>query len=190
MPEHKKQTDWECKQHPTYLILAALLVSIVFSLSICAGEKTDMSCQQPNPSPSSSRSIKPSVSGTRVIPQAVTASKRSPGGEPESATDGDVNTIWLAEYFAPQWIQFDLGEPTAVSEILLNVEQTPEGPTLHKIYGGPAPDNLKLLGTLGGNTQSRQWLALKITATSVRYLKVVTTKSPSWVAWREIEVYK
>src|SRR6267143_3535064 len=180
MCEDKRQITGKSKHRPAYLLLVVLLLSVIFSLTLSAGEKESMPGQQPNTSQSNSGSMKPSVFGTRVIPQAVTASKRSPGGEPEFATDGDVNTIWLAEYFAPQWIQFDLGEPTAVSEILLNVEQTPEGPTIHKIYGGPAPDNLKLLGTLGGNTQSGQWLALKITADNVRYLKVVTTKSPSW----------
>jgi len=123
-----------------------------------------------------------------MIPQTVLASKQAPGGEPELVTDGEVATAWNAGGGPPQWIQFDLGEPIAISQVLLNVGQTPEGPTVHKIYGGPTPDSLDLLGTLNGNTHNGQWLELKVT-TDVRYLKVVTTKSPSWVAWREIEVY-
>ena len=90
----------------------------------------------------------------------------------------------------PQWIQLDLGEPTTVSGVLLDVGQTPDGPTIHQIYGGPTPENLKLLDTLNGNTYDGQWLELKVAANDIRYLKIVTTKTSSWIAWREIEVYK
>jgi len=31
---------------------------------------------------------------------------------------------------------------------------------------------------------------LKVAAADARYVKIVTVKSPSWVAWHEIEVYK
>jgi len=189
MYKHQKQTIDKYKHQPAYRIFIASLI-VVFSLSVCAAAKKVVLGQQPGPARTDSGATKPSVSGTRVIPQAVTASNRVAGNEAELATDGDLSTIWNSGDFAPQWIQFDLGEPTAVSEVLLSVAQMPEGPTIHKIYGGPAPDNLKLLGTLNGNTQSGQWLVLKVTAKDVRYLKVATTKSPSWVSWHEIEVYK
>lgn len=190
MWEDKRQMDVKSKHRPAYLLLVVLLLSFVFSLTVSAGEEDGMPGQQPSTSASNSRSVKPSVSGTRVIPLAVTASRQSPGGEPEMTTDGEVTTVWNAGGGPPQWIQFDFGEPTTLSEILLNVEQTPEGHTIHKIFGGPSSDKLKLLGTLDGNTQSGQWLRLKTTANDVRYLKVRTTESPSSVAWREIEVYR
>jgi RHS repeat-associated protein len=51
------------------------------------------------------------------------------------------------------------------------------------------PGSLTLLGTLSGTTQDGQWLELATTAAHVRYVKVSTTASPSWVAWYEVEVY-
>ncbi len=137
MREDKKQTAGKRKHESACLLLVALLLSVAFSLTVCAGEKEEMPGQQPDTSQSSSQLVKPSVSGTRVIPQ-----------------------------------------------------QTPAGHTIHKIYGGPSSDNLKLLGVLDGDTKSGQWLTLKTTANDVRYLKVRTTESPSWISWREIEVYK
>ena len=46
-----------------------------------------------------------------------------------------------------------------------------------------------LFGTLEGDTADAQWLELQVKG-QVRYLKIETSKSPSWVAWAEIEVYK
>jgi hypothetical protein len=42
---------------------------------------------------------------------------------------------------------------------------------------------------LEGDTADSQWLELMAKA-QVRYVKIVTNKDPSWVGWREIEVYK
>ena len=67
--------------------------------------------------------------------------------------------------------------------------QSPPGPTSHQILGGLTPDSLTPLGALEGDTADGQWLELQVKG-QVRYLKVVTVKSPSWVAWGEIEVYE
>ena len=48
------------------------------------------------------------------------------------------------------------------------------------------PDSLAPLGALDGNTADAQWLELQVKR-QVRYLKVVTVKSPSWVAWGGFE---
>src|SRR2546426_7102453 len=81
--------------------------------------------------------VKPSIAGTKLVPKAVTASNSNPGGEPKLALDGDETSAWSAgDVGPPQWIQLDLGEPTTVSGVLLDVGQTPDGPTIHQIYGG------------------------------------------------------
>ena len=133
---------------------------------------------------------KPTISAPKLTPKEVTASQTAPGQEPTLAVDGDVNTWWAAGAFAPQWVQFDLGEPSTVSRMLLRPAQLPDGHTTHQIYGGPSPDNLKLLGTADRVTQAGQWLEVPITGSDVRYLRVVTIKSPSFIAWVEVEIYK
>jgi F5/8 type C domain len=167
-----------------------LLVSIVLFIG-CDSEKENMPGAQPSgPPPNTAPPVKPVISGTKLTVKAASASKSTPTGDPKLVFDGDVTTSWNAGDAAPQWIQLDLGEPTPVSEVLLNIEQTPNGPTTHQVLGGPTPDALKPLGTLLGVTQDGHWLELKAKTDGVRYLKIFTTNSPSWIAWREIEVYK
>jgi hypothetical protein len=130
------------------------------------------------------------VKAGRLLPTASTASTSSGTDLPARATDGDVTTVWNAGAFAPAWIQLDLGQPGSVSKVRLNVSQVPSGPSTHVIAGGPTPEALVPIGTIDGDTSDNQWLELAVPATNVRYLRISTTKSPSWVSWREIEVYK
>jgi hypothetical protein len=134
-------------------------------------------------------SAKPKVAGAKVAPKAITASNSRPGDAPALVSDDNPETGWNAGGVAPQWIQLDLGEAINISTVLLNADQYPAGATTHEIYGGATPENMKLLGTLNGETKAKEWIEFKTTATGIRYLKVVTLKSPSWVAWHEIEVY-
>ncbi len=181
----------------TYLTLIAVLASAAFGLSACGNpEKENLPGTQPSPSQSQTQSegqaqmVKPKITGVKLTPKASTASRSEAGADPPRAIDGNLTTRWSAGDTVPQWIQIDLGEPTTISTVLLDVAQFPAGPTSHQVYGGPTPDNLKPLGTLDGNTTDDQWLTLSVTASDVRYLKVMTVKSPSWVSWKEIEVYK
>jgi hypothetical protein len=126
----------------------------------------------------------------RIVPTATTASGSTGTDLPPRAVDGNLTTTWNAGVFAPAWIQLDLGKPASISKVRLNLSQVPAGPSTHEISGGPTPEALTPIGTLDGITADNQWLELVAPATNVRYLKITTTKSPSWVSWREIEVYK
>lgn len=127
----------------------------------------------------------------KLAPKAVTASNNAPkDSQPGNVIDGKALTHWSAGGPAPQWIQLDLGEETSVSKVRLSVSQTPAGLTTHEVYGGPSAEQLTLIGTLDAATRDEQWIELDASATNVRYLRVTTVKSPSWVAWREIEVFK
>jgi hypothetical protein len=78
-----------------------------------------------------------------------------------------------------------------LSEIQLTVSQFPAGATEHRVWGRAAPGSeLVLLGTLSGETTDYQILTLTSPGSwpAVRFVRVETTASPSWVAWREIEV--
>ena len=108
-----------------------------------------------------------------------------------SAVDGDPATLWNAGQYAPAWIEVDLGQAVAVSEIRLMVAQSPAGLTEHRIWGRVVnAGELVLLGTLSGETADSQMLQLTSPGTwpAIRWLRVETSDTPSWVAWREIEV--
>jgi hypothetical protein len=120
----------------------------------------------------------------------ISAVKVSSGLESAAfAIDHELQLLWSSGMFAPGWIQLDLGQPTTISRVRLYTAQYPAGPTSHQIEGGLTPGSLAPLGTLDGDTADEQWLELRTNA-QVRYVKVVTVKSPSWVGWRELEVYE
>lgn len=108
----------------------------------------------------------------------------------ESAVDLSVQTQWNAGANPPQWIQIDLGQPTNISAIRLVISQYPAGNTVHQIWGGADASNLTLLYEFKGFTQDPDTLEFKPSPplTNIRYVKIVTPQSPSWVAWKEIEV--
>ena len=129
------------------------------------------------------------VPGAKLAVAAATASNSTPDTTPALATDGNPNTAWNAGGFAPQWLQLDLGQATTITRVRLRVAQSPAGTTVHQVWGGATTGSLGLLGTLAGTTQDGQWIELSAPAVNVRYVKVLTTQSPSWVAWSEVEVY-
>jgi hypothetical protein len=109
---------------------------------------------------------------------------------PSGAVDGSTGSWWGAGDFAPQWVQIDLGEASAVGLIRLVITQSPAGDTIHQVWAGPAPDQMTLVHTFEGYTVDEQVLEYEpeTPLENVRYIRVITKKSPSWVGWKEIEV--
>jgi RHS repeat-associated protein len=129
--------------------------------------------------------------GEVKLPLVAATSSRdhSPPYDASHAINNNLNDLWSAGDYAPQWIQVDLGQVRTISRVRLLVDQSPSGHTTHQVYGGATPDNLSLLGTFDGDTVFHQWLELAVSASNIRYIKVSTTLSSSWVGWAEIEVY-
>ena len=106
------------------------------------------------------------------------------------AVDGDLGTLWNSGGFATQWIEIDLGAEYNIQEILLTTSQYPEGTTTHRILGRSATGEFHELTTFDGNTTDGQTLIFTPVQSvqAIRFIRVETISSPSWVAWREIEV--
>jgi len=107
------------------------------------------------------------------------------------AVDGDATSAWIAGQSAPQWIEIDLGTPIAVAAIRLGVEQFPDGDTVHAVLGRTSEGWYRELHVFNGRTTTGQLLeyAPSTPWEGIRYLRVETRASPSWVAWREVEVF-
>jgi hypothetical protein len=118
------------------------------------------------------------------------ASRSLPSNPPDRAVNGSGDDWWGAGDFAPQWIEIDLGQPSTIRLFRLLTSQSPPGETRHQLLVGPTPDQLYLLYTFEGPTADLQTLefAPNEPVADVRYVRVVTRISPSWVGWREIEV--
>jgi hypothetical protein len=111
----------------------------------------------------------------------------SPAG---NALDGLESTVWNAGAGPPQWIEIDLGQEHNIHTIRLTVAQSPDGFTEHQLYIGEQQGDLLLLHTFSGETGEGSGMEFFRSAPleGIRFIRIVTVTSPSWVAWREIEV--
>jgi hypothetical protein len=125
----------------------------------------------------------------RIAAVAVTANATAPGTSPNNVNDGLYLTgSWNAGHGAPAWIELDLGNSTYVSAVRMVPEQSPAGPVTHHVYAGNTPNPTTLVGTYSGIGWTLEGFAVDV-LDIVRYVRIHTVSSPSWVAWREIEVY-
>ncbi|WP_291516667.1 discoidin domain-containing protein [Bdellovibrio sp. ArHS] len=131
----------------------------------------------------------------RLKPVAVTAGSTAGGSSISSFTDGNLKSVWNSGKNAGNdtWIQVDLGKNHWVQEIYLAVAQLPNGETTHEIWAGPTESSMVKQHVFSQNTSDGQILHLANSAlqarSDIRYIKIKTTKSPSWVAWQEILIH-
>lgn len=139
----------------------------------------------------------PDACATTLLPgrnlaqgKPVEASEALPDQTAQMAVDGDPNTQWSAGAYPTQWIEIDLGAPYAIGEIRLTVGQWPAGQIVHQLWVGASQDSLQQVYEFGGREYDFDVLNYipPTPLTNIRYIRIVTTKSPSWVSWREIEV--
>jgi hypothetical protein len=77
-----------------------------------------------------------------------------------------------------------------VSEIRLLVAQSPPGRTRHRVTcASTSGATRRVVADLRGQTAELDVLRVSLdTPVACRFLRIETLASPSWVAWREIEV--
>ncbi|OFV83425.1 MAG: hypothetical protein A2W26_14150 [Acidobacteria bacterium RBG_16_64_8] len=102
-----------------------------------------------------------------------------------------MRTDWNAGGYAPQWIEVDLGREQEVSGVRLTMDQLPAGRTVHEVQVGGEGKEYRRAHTFDGVTDRGVTLAQDFcpALAGVRYVRVLTTVSPAWIAWFEVEVY-
>jgi hypothetical protein len=120
----------------------------------------------------------------------VTASAELPDMPAANARDGDLETIWNSGAGPEQWIMLNLGQPQTVNSVHLMISQYPSGESTHQVWVGAHPESLELVHEFTGFTSDPGRLEYFAPSpiTGVQFVKIVTTASSSWVAWREIEI--
>lgn len=127
--------------------------------------------------------------GTRLGVYAISADASMSGTSPWNLVDSlYLSGVWNAGHGAPAWVEIDLGAQKTVTRIRLTPEQDPEGAVVHYIYAGSSPSPTNLVATISGNGATLEPFAASLGAPA-RYVRIYTVSSPSWVAWREIELY-
>ncbi len=121
----------------------------------------------------------------------VAASSALAAEAPALAVDENEASQWGAGSDAPQWLEVDLGSAARVTEIRLLVAQFPEGESVHRLFTrGPEAAEGVLVHEFSGFTRDGDWLVFTPAAPleGVRFVRVYTASSPSWVSWREVQV--
>jgi len=139
--------------------------------------------------------IQPPVDSLTVEPNLATnktvrAQNELPDQTAAMTVDGYINSIWNSGFDDPRWIEIDLGEYSNVETIRLHVSQHPPGDTVHEISGSRNGNVFKPMHIFSGYTEDGQVLEFSPEApwTGIRFIRMNTAASPSWVAWREIEI--
>ena len=117
--------------------------------------------------------------------------RASSGIQPAShAIDGDPETSWTSGVYPVQWLEVTFDRFYLVDRIEMVVAQSPAGETSHQIWIGEASGtSTKLHEYIDVPTSDGQTLSLPLDPPLVlNQVSILTTKSPSWVAWREVRV--
>jgi len=106
------------------------------------------------------------------------------------AVDGYINSLWNSGGHDPQRIDINLGEYSNVETIRLHVSQYPPGDTVHEISGSRNGNVFKPMHIFSGFTEDGQVLEISpdIPWMGIQFIRIETVATPSWVAWREIEI--
>ena len=115
----------------------------------------------------------------------------SSGGHLASlAIDDDPESLWVSGRHPTGWIWLTLNRLHLVDRIELLVAQSPAGETSHQIWVGEASGVLtKIHEFVDLPTSDGQTLSLPLDPPlALDQVLILTTKSPSWVAWREVKV--
>ncbi len=125
-----------------------------------------------------------------ALGKSATASSQLGDQSGSMAVDGDLGTLWNSGGDPTQWIQIDLGAPANIQEIRLSISQYPSGNTKHRILVKGTTGDFTLATIFDGNTEDGDTLIFTPPQPlqNTQFIKIETISSPSWVAWREIEV--
>ncbi len=121
----------------------------------------------------------------------VTVSQSAQNNPAAYAVDGDRETWWSADSHPPQWIEVDLQTPVDIERINLITSQDPAGETTHTVWGMLSDGQFYLLYEFKDSTGDDQELTVTPSSPwlNIERIRVESAESPSWVAWREIEVF-
>lgn len=130
------------------------------------------------------------VSPNVAYQREVRASRAADEALPANAVDG-TEAYWSAGSDAPQWIQIALDEPTPFVGMQLLVAQDPPGDTRHRVWAIRDDGTEFMVTEFAEYTEEDSVLtfALPLPLQEITVVRVETVESPSWVAWKEIEIY-
>lgn len=123
--------------------------------------------------------------------QPVTASASIAGFPADYAVDGNPDTWWSSGAMPTQMISINLQAYVDIQRITLLPAQSPAGPTIHRIWARHETGPAFLLAEIESYTEDNVKIIydLPVEEPGIVFIAIETLNSPSWVAWREIQVF-
>lgn len=131
-------------------------------------------------------------SGNLFLNKSVIASRTHPTTALANVTDGNLGSVWNSGDYAPQWVEIRSLEGVApITKLRLIPEQSPNGKTEHIISAKGQNGVWRRVASINKVTENGQPIEVSFgdPLSGLLSIKVETIKSPSWIAWREIQAF-
>ncbi len=154
----------------------------------CYAALCSATCSDPTP-------IDFSVAGcTNVAPAGIASSQSNytSGSTANFANDGNRCTGWNAGTYAPRWWMVDLRAVTDVRGVTLVPGMSPTtASVVHVLEASNDGSSWRTIRTVSQVMTSGQNYPIDFgTVQSLRYLRVTSTSSPSWISWVDVGVFR
>ena len=104
-----------------------------------------------------------------------------------TAADGSSCTVWNSGAAAPQTLTLDFGGEVTLSGLVMVPEMTLDGPVHHVLKLSTDGVSFQSAGAIrGAMANGVAYEVMLPHATRARFLRVITARAPSAVAWREV----
>ena len=109
----------------------------------------------------------------------------------ENVYDGDMETLWTAQDYAPHWLSIEFDEFHLVSKIELVITQSEAGLTTHELWLGDDSHTTTPYKRFDNvHTENGQILEVFVDPPRrINRVYVLTTQSKGWVGWYEVRVF-
>lgn len=132
----------------------------------------------------------------KVYSASIMDSLTNPAHNPRLAFDGDTLTVWHPQAYPTQWIAVNFPNPMRIDSITFRYGQNPAGTTTQNLYSTINGTDWVLAQTINPYhilvTNGVYPQYTHIFSTSIENslgFKVQTTVNPSWIQWKEIQVW-
>jgi hypothetical protein len=140
-----------------------------------------------SPTCGDARALAPS--GCTNIAPSGGAFASSSSAAPPFANDGNLCTAWNAGNYAPRWWAVDLGAVRTFRGVTLVAEMLPNGAVTHLIEVSANGSSYTAVRTVSQTMVNAGLYTFDLGSVTGRYVRISSTSSPSWIAWREVSVY-
>ncbi|KAA2266558.1 glycosyl hydrolase [Solihabitans fulvus] len=184
------------RRRTTTGLIVATLVGLAVAAPPIVGLAPPASSAGSNPAPRDTADVPAAASPNLALGRPATASSHTQDYVPGNVTDGNQASYWEStNNVFPQWLQVDLGSSAGVNKLVLKLPTVNWGPRTETLSIQGSVDNTNFATILASAGYafdgSANTVAINVTTTTARYLRLNFTANTGWPAAQlaELEVY-